>query len=314
MTGKQKILLTGASGYVGNQLLAQLEDLGHEINCLTRNPQNLTSVGHNTTVYQGDVTIRSSMWHAFQGVDTAYFLIHMLHEKEDFELKEIEAAENFASLARGAGVKRIIYLGALGKDTDDLSPHLQSRHDVGHALRESGITTIELRASIVLGKGSLSFEMIRDLTERLPFMVTLRWVSTPAQPIGIRDLLTYLIQSLELPVHHHETIEIGASNCMSYGELMREYAKQRGLKRFMIPVPVLSPNLSSHWLSFITHIDPLIGRKLIEGIRNPTVVENKRALQLFNFQPESISEAMAEALAAHPISEKNEGLEHVYAT
>ncbi|MDF7809445.1 NAD(P)H-binding protein [Pontiellaceae bacterium B12219] len=263
------------------KLLRQLEGRGHQINCLTRNPEKLKNTGKNTTVYQGDIMARSSMWRAFQGVDTAYFLVHMLHEKEAFEIKEIQAAQNFAFMARTAGVKRIIYLGALGNEKDNLSPHLRSRQDVGYILRESGVQTLELRASIVIGKGSLSFEMIRDLTEHLPFMITPRWVSTPAQPIGIRDLLNYLVQSLNIPMQQHETVEIGGNNPMSYGDLMREYAAQRGLKRIMLPVPVLSPRLSSRWLSFITHVDPVVGKKLIEGIRNPTVIENRRAEVLF---------------------------------
>lgn len=313
MNDKHKILLTGATGYVGRKLLKQLERQGHEINCLTRNAGSLRMEGGNTRVFQGDVMERSSMWRAFQGVDTAYFMVHMLHERDHFEIKEIEAAENFVLMARGAGVKRIIYLGALGNEADDLSAHLRSRQDVGHILRKSGIPTVELRASIVLGKGSLSFDLIKDLTEHLPFMVTPRWVSTPAQPIGISDLLNYLIQSLDVDIQNHETVEIGGANRMSYGELMREYAKQRGLNRLMLPVPALSPRLSSRWLAFFTRVDPVLGRKLIEGIRNPTVVESNRAHELFDIQPIRAEEAMAEALAETPLDENLKGLEHVYA-
>lgn len=312
MEQKQKILLTGATGYVGAKLLKELEYQGHRINCLTRNPDKLKRVGPDTRIYQGDVMIRSSMWQAFRGVDTAYFLVHMLNERENFEIKEIKAAENFAAMARSAGVKRIIYLGALGNDQDDLSPHLQSRQDVGVALRESNIPVLELRASIVIGTGSLSFEMIRDLTERLPFMVTPRWVSTPAQPIGINDLLRYLVQGKDIPLEHDEIVEIGSKDRMSYGQLMQEYARQRGLKRAMLPIPILSPKLSSHWLAFITHIDPVIGRKLIEGIRNPTVVESKRASELFDINPVRVKRAMAEALAETPFQKTIEGLKHVY--
>ncbi|MDF7826824.1 NAD(P)H-binding protein [Pontiellaceae bacterium B12227] len=313
MKQKKKILLTGATGYVGSKLLRELEDQGHDINCLTRNPDNLKAVGPNTRVFSGDVMIRSSMWRAFQGVDTAYFMIHMLHEREGFELKEIQAAENFAAMARDAGVKRIIYLGALGNRDDNLSPHLQSRQDVGLALRESHIPVLELRASIVIGKGSLSFEMIRDLTERLPFMVTPRWVSTAAQPISINDLLSYLVQAKDIELKKDEIVEIGSADRMSYGQLMKEYAKQRGLKRAMLPVPILSPKLSSHWLALITKIDPIIGRKLIEGIRNPTIVESDRASELFNIKPVSVEQAMAQALAETPYRETLEGFEHVYA-
>ena len=313
MKQTQKILLTGATGYVGAKLLRELEHQGHRIHCLTRNPDKLQHTGPKTRVYKGDVMIRSSMWQAFRGVDTAYFMVHMLHEREDFERKEIEAAENFAAMARSAGVKRIIYLGALGNDRDALSPHLQSRQDVGLALRQSDIPVLELRASIVIGKGSLSFEMIRDLTERLPFMVTPRWVSTPAQPIGVNDLLRYLVEGKDIPMEHDEIVEIGSQNRMSYGQLMQEYARQRGLKRAMLPVPILSPKLSSHWLALITHIDPVIGRKLIEGIKNPTVVESTRAAELYDINPLSVERAMAEALAETPFRQTHKGLEHVYA-
>lgn len=300
MSEKHKILLTGATGYVGGKLLKRLELEGHEIHCLARNPDKLKNTGANTKVFQGDVLVRSSMWEAFQGIDTAYFLVHFLHEKHDFEAMEIEAAENFASMARSAGVQRIVYLGALGNERDGLSPHLQSRQDVGYVLRESGIPTIELRASIVLGEGSLSYDLIRDLTEHLPFMVMPRWVSTKAQPIGIRDLLDYLVQSLDVHIDRDEIIEIGGADRMSYGDLMREYAKQRGIKRLMIPVPVLTPWLSSHWISFFSSVELPVARKLIEGIKNPTVIEDRRARQLFNLQPMGAAEAMQEAVQHIP--------------
>ena len=297
MKEKRKILLTGATGYVGGELLKELESAGHAVNCLVRNPGKLDATGARTTVFQGDVLDRSSMEEAFKGVDTAYFMVHFLVEKNGFEAKEREAACNFASVARGAGVKRIIYLGALGNESDGLSPHLRSRQDVGNVLRESGIPTIEFRASIVLGEGSLSFQMIRDLAEKIPIMVMPKWASMKAQPIGIHDLLDYLVQALDIHLEHHEIIEIGGLDQMSYGDLLREYAKQRDLRRVMIPVPVLSPWLSGHWLSIFTGVDVGVGRKLIEGMRNPTVVESRRARELFAVLPESTSESMRRAIA-----------------
>lgn len=296
MSGTHKILLTGATGYVGGKLLERLEMEGHEVNCLVRDPGKLAKTGAKTKVFVGDVLVRSSMWEAFQGVDVAYFLVHFLHETHDFEAMEIEAAENFASMARSAGVQRIVYLGALGNERDGLSAHLRSRQDVGYVLRESSIPTIELRASIVLGEGSLSYDLIRDLTEHLPFMVMPRWVSTKAQPIGIRDLLDYLVHSVDVHIDRDEIIEIGGADRMSYGDLMREYAKQRGIKRLMIPVPVLTPWLSSHWVSFFSSVDASVARKLIEGIKNPTVVENRRARQIFDIEPMGASEAMKQAV------------------
>lgn len=302
MGQKQNILLTGATGYVGRKLLKRLELEGHNIHCLVRDPSKLGEVGEQTSVFQGDVLDRSSMRDAFQGVDTAYFLVHFLNEKYDFEAMELEAAENFASVARAAGVQKIIYLGGLGDERKGLSPHLQSRHDVGLILRGSSVPTLEFRASIVLGEGSMSFDLIRDLTEHLPFMVTPRWVSTQAQPIGIRDLLDYLVQALDVELSCSEIVEIGGADQMSYGGLMREYARQRGLHRMMIPVPVLTPWLSSHWIAFFSQVNNGVARKLIEGIRNPTVVETNRAQELFDVQPIGAAAAISQALrvdAAH---------------
>jgi uncharacterized protein YbjT (DUF2867 family) len=296
MKTKRKILLTGATGYVGGELLKKLEWAGHEVNCLVRNPGKLVTSSARTSVFLGDVLDRSSMREAFQGVDTAYFMVHFLSEKNGFEEKEREAACNFASMARSAGVRRIIYLGALGNDGDGLSPHLRSRQDVGNVLRDSGIPTIEFRASIVLGEGSLSFQMIRDLAEKIPVMVMPKWASMKAQPIGIDDLLEYLVQALDINLEHHEILEIGGLDRMSYGDLLREYARQRGLRRVMIPVPVLTPWLSGHWLSIFTGVDAGVGRKLIEGMRNPTVVESPRARYLFRLVPASTSEAMRKAI------------------
>lgn len=296
MKTKRKILLTGATGYVGGELLKKLERTGNEVNCLVRNPDKLGATGLRTNVFQGDVLDRDSMKEAFEGVDTAYFLVHFLAEKNGFEAKEQEAAYNFASMARGAGVKRIIYLGGLGNEGDGLSPHLRSRQEVGNVLRDSGIPTIEFRASIVLGEGSLSFQMIRDLAEKIPVMVMPKWASIKAQPIGIHDLLDYLMQALDIQLARHEIIEIGGLDRMSYGDLLREYARQRGLRRVMIPVPVLTPWLSGHWLSIFTGVDAGVGRKLIEGMRNPTVVESPRARYLFNVVPASTSESMRKAI------------------
>ncbi len=305
MKKNETILVTGATGYVGGQLLKRLELDGHAINCLVRNRGKLATTGSKTNVFCGDLMSRPSLWNAFQGVHTAYYLVHALGEDRDFEQREMRAAENFVAEARRVGVQRIIYLGGLGNERDGLSPHLKSRHEVGRTMRASGIPTIELRASIVIGEGSLSFDLIRDLTEHLPFMILPRWLATKAQPIGIRDLLDYLVQAIELPVNGSEVIEVGGADQMSYGDLMREYARQRGIKRVMLPVPVLTPGLSSHWIALFSGINPAIGRKLIEGIKNPTIVENRRAQELFDIQPEGIAESMKHALSEAAVKKEN---------
>jgi uncharacterized protein YbjT (DUF2867 family) len=233
---------------------------------------------------------------ALQGIDTAYYLIHSMGSGGSFEEEDRQAAQNFGQAARQAGVRRIIYLGGLGDNTGPLSSHLRSRQEVGEVLRESGVQIIEFRASIVMGSGSLSFEMIRALVERLPVMITPRWVAIQAQPIAISDLLDYLLSALGLSFEGHHIFEIGGTDQVSYGEVMHEYARQRGLRRLMLPVPVLTPRLSSLWLGLVTPLYARVGRKLIDSLRHPTIVQDLSALQVFNIQPKGVSEAIAEAL------------------
>jgi uncharacterized protein YbjT (DUF2867 family) len=215
--------------------------------------------------------------------------------REEFRDLDRQAAKNFGAAAREAGVAKIIYLGGLAEEKEDLSPHLRSRHEVGEILAASGVPTVELRASIVLGSGSLSFEMIRSLVERLPAMITPKWVAIEAQPIAIDDLLQYLVESLALP-DESRVYEIGGADRASYGDLMREYGRQRDLKRPMIPVPFLTPRLSSLWLGLVTPLYARVGKKLIESIEHPTVVHDTRALTDFKVRPRGLSEAIATAL------------------
>jgi uncharacterized protein YbjT (DUF2867 family) len=209
--------------------------------------------------------------------------------------RDRQGAERFAAAAGQAGVKRIIYLGGLGRG-DALSPHLASRQEVGRILRESAVPTIEFRASIVIGSGSISFELVRGLVEKLPVMVTPRWVDTPTQPIGIEDVVAYLVAALDRPVEEPVVYEIGGPDRVSYGDLMREYARLRGLKRTMIRVPVLSPRLSGLWLGLVTPVYAQVGRELIEGVRNPTVVEDGRARRDFDVRPRGVREILSRAL------------------
>jgi uncharacterized protein YbjT (DUF2867 family) len=214
-----------------------------------------------------------------------------------FEQQDLEAARHFGRAARAAGVRRNVYLGALGDPSAALSPHLRSRQVVGGALRASGVPLIELRASIVIGSGSLSFEMIRALVERLPVMLTPRWVSVVAQPIAIDDLLSYLEAAIELPAQESRSYEIGGAQRVSYGELMREYARQRRLRRLMLPVPVLTPRLSGLWLGLVTPLYARVGRVLVESICHETVVRDESARRDFAIAPMGASEAIRCALA-----------------
>jgi uncharacterized protein YbjT (DUF2867 family) len=213
----------------------------------------------------------------------------------DFEADDRLGAEQFSAAALAAGVKRIIYLGGLARGPD-LSAHLRSRNEVGGILRGSGVPTIEFRASIIIGSGSLSFELIRALTERLPVMLTPAWVRLPTQPIAIEDLIEYLDAALDVELNESEVVEIGGADVVSYGELMQEYARQRGLRRTMIPVPLLTPKLSSHWLGLVTPVYSRIGRKLIRGLRNETVVKDPISAFRFGISPMGITDAIARAL------------------
>lgn len=291
------ILLTGATGYVGGRLRKLLEAQGRHLRCLARRPESLApAAGAQTEVVAGDVLDPTTLKAAMDGVHMAYYLVHSMGAGGDFEEQDRQGARNFAEAAREAGVRRIIYLGGLGGRDRPLSPHLRSRQEVGEILRDCGVQVIEFRASIVIGSGSLSFELVRALVERLPLMVTPRWVSVPAQPIGIADLLQYLVAALDLPLEGHRIFEIGGADRCSYVDLMREYARQRGLRRLLIPVPVLTPWLSSLWLGLVTPVYARIGRQLIESIRHPTVVQDDEALRTFRIRPQGVREAIASTL------------------
>jgi uncharacterized protein YbjT (DUF2867 family) len=291
------ILLTGATGYIGGRLLHHLEADGKAVRCIARRPEYLRPrAAPATEVVGGDVLDRGSLDAAMRGVTAAYYLIHSMGSRDRFEHADRHAARNFGQAARAAGVRSIVYLGGLGEPNDDLSAHLRSRHETGAILRESGVPVIEFRASIVIGAGSLSFEMIRALVERLPVMITPRWVAVRAQPIAIGDVLAYLAAALDLPGDETRIFEIGGPDVVSYGDLMREYARQRGLRRSMLPVPVLTPRLSSLWLGLVTPVYARVGRVLVDSIRHPTVVRDAAARRAFAVKPLGVRDAIALAL------------------
>ncbi len=290
------VLLTGASGYVGGRLRAALESNGTPLRCLARRPEFLMPrVAASTEVVPGDVLNPDSLKAALDGVHTAYYLVHSMEAGSDFESQDRIAAQNFAVAALSAGVRRIIYLGGLAHGAD-LSPHLKSRQEVGRVLRESGVPTIEFRASIIIGSGSASFDLVRTLVDRLPIMTTPRWVLTEAQPISIEDVIDYLVLALASSDENSRIYEIGGGDQSSYLDLMREYASQRKLKRWFIPVPFLTPRLSSLWLRFVTPLYARVGRELIDGVRNPSVVRDRSALEVFSLRPRGVKEAIARAL------------------
>ena len=291
------VLLTGATGYVGGRLLTELANAGYRVRCLARRPEYLRQrVPPDVEVVAGDLLNAESLRPALAGVAVAYYLVHSMGSVGNFEEQDRRAAQNFGAAAQADGVERVVYLGGLGEDREGLSPHLRSRHEVGEILRSAGVPVIEFRASIIIGSGSLSFEMISALLERLPVMVTPRWVRVLAQPIAINDMLAYLLAALELPGTGSATFEVGGPDVVSYADLMREYARQRGLRRWMIPVPVLTPRLSSLWLGLVTPLYARVGRKLINSIRHPTVVRDDTARRLLPIRPVGMREAIARAL------------------
>ena len=291
-----RILLTGATGYIGGRLLARLEEAGYQVRCMARRPEYLRDrVGEATEVVHGDVLDRASLDTALAGIDTAYYLIHSMGSAGGFEDQDREAARSFGAAARAAGVRRIIYLGGLGSG-DDLSQHLASRQETGAVLRESGVATVEFRASVIIGSGSLSFQMVRSLVEKLPVMIVPRWVSTRAQPISVEDVLDYLVEELEHERSESRIYEIGGADALSYLDIMKEYARIRGLRRAMIPVPVLTPRLSSLWLGLVTPLFARVGRKLIDGVRNETIVNDDSALREFAVRPRGTTESIERAL------------------
>jgi uncharacterized protein YbjT (DUF2867 family) len=291
-----QILLTGATGYVGGRLLHRLEASGRQVRCLTRRPEALaTRVADATEVVAGDVLDAASLRRAMADVETAYYLIHSMETSTRFEALDRLAARNFAETARSAGVRRIVYLGGLGSG-DRLSPHLASRHEVGAILRASGVPTIEFRASIVIGSGSASYELVRALVESLPLVIAPPWVETAAQPIAIEDVLEYLLAALECEDRRSAIFEIGGSDAVTYADIIREYARQRGLRRPLLRSSLLTPRLARLFLGLITPVHGQVAGALVEGLRNETVVRSTASLQAFPIRPRGLQAAVRRAL------------------
>jgi uncharacterized protein YbjT (DUF2867 family) len=249
-----------------------------------------------TEVVAGDCLDEASLEGAFSGVRTAYYLVHSMGAGRNFAELDRRAACNFGRAAARAGVQRIIYLGGLSDDVGSSSKHLQSRAETGDALRASGVPVMEFRASIVIGAGSLSFDIVRALVERLPVMICPRWVKTQAQPIAIDDVVAYLRAALDVPAEGGQTFEIGGPEVVAYGDIMRRYARLRGLRRLLLPVPVLTPRLSGMWLALVTPAQARVGRALVEGLRNTSVVRSYAAREAFAIDPMPLDAALTTAI------------------
>lgn len=293
------ILITGVTGYIGGRLVLSFLEAGYRVRVMVRDPIRLQGRSWiaQVDVVQADVLQPDMLDAALAGIDVAYYLIHSMRGGDNFYERDIRAARNFGAAAERQAVKRIIYLGGLGDSASELSEHLRSRQQTGDALREYRVPVTEFRAGVIVGSGSLSFEMIRYLTERVPIMICPRWVFTRIQPIGVRDTLNYLVSAVKTPESAGQIIEIGGAEVMTYRDMMFGYANIRGLRRYMIPVPILTPHLSSYWVHWVTPIPSDIARPLIEGLRNEVIVHNDTARKLFpNIQPGAFAVAVRQAL------------------
>jgi uncharacterized protein YbjT (DUF2867 family) len=272
-----RCLVTGATGYIGGRLVPELLAEGHRVRCLARSPVKLRDHpwAPEVEVARGDVTDADSVAKALSGIDVAYYLVHALGTGDDFEDTDRRAARTFGEQARAAGVRRIVYLGGLtpaGVPESELSPHLRSRAEVGRVLLDSGVPTTVLRAAVVIGSGSASFEMLRYLTERLPVMVTPSWVHTRIQPVAVRDVLRALVGGARMPQSVSRAFDIGGPDVLTYRAMMLRYAAVAGLpRRLILPVPVLTPGLSSHWVGLVTPVPASIARPLTESLRHEVV-------------------------------------------
>jgi uncharacterized protein YbjT (DUF2867 family) len=267
-------LVTGANGYIGGRLVPELLAMGYRVRVLARNSSRVAQHiwADQVEIVDGDATNSDVLNKALAGVDVAYYLIHSLMLKADFEADEIKTAKIFSQVAKEQDVKRIIYLGGIINDDHDLSAHMSARSGTGEVLRNSGVPTIELRAGVVIGSGSASFEMLRNLTERLPFMVTPKWLKNRIQPIAVRDVLRYLVGAASIPSEVSGVFDVGGPEVFTYLEMMQRYAAAAGLrKRIIIPLPVLTPRLSSGWVGLVTPVPYTLARRLVESLKHEVI-------------------------------------------
>lgn len=287
-----RVLVAGASGFVGRRLCPELVDAGHDVRAMTRHPETYSGAG---TAVRADVHDAATLPDALDGCDAAYYLVHSLGE-EDFRRKDADAARAFSAAAKDAGVQQIIYLGGLGDDADDLSDHLRSRREVEGLLGSSGVRVTSIRAGIIVGHGGISWELTRQLVEHLPVMVTPRWVHTRTQPIAAADVVRYLVGVLALPNSESCSFDVGGCEVLEYVEMLRRVATIEGRHLFVLPVPLLSPRLSARWLAFVTDVDKPTARSLVDSMVNEVLVRDDSIRKLVPFEPMDYDAAVLAAL------------------
>jgi uncharacterized protein YbjT (DUF2867 family) len=299
-----RVLVTGATGYIGGRLVPLLLEAGHEVRCLSRDPGRLDGTPWRAGVeaVPGDVLDPASLHPALAGCDAAYYLVHAMAGGDRFEERDRAGAANFREAAGAAGLRRVIYLGGLAPEGSRLSEHLASRHEVGRLLAAGPTPVTEFRVAVIIGSGSMSFEMLRYLVEVLPVMTTPRWVRRRCQPIAVSDVLGLLVRALGDPEPVSRVLEIGGPDVLTYQEMMRAYADEVGLRRVIVPVPFLSPRLSSLWVGLVTPLPPRVARPLVEGLRTDVVVGDDAARRLFPHDPLPYREALRLALATPPVA------------
>ncbi|MET9211595.1 MULTISPECIES: NAD(P)H-binding protein [unclassified Nocardia] len=286
------VLVAGSTGFIGRRLCPVLQESGHTVRAMTRHPGNYRGAG---TPVGADVADRESLYPALRDCDCAYYLVHSLTEA-DFARRDAAAARNFGQAAAAAGLERVIYLGGLGDDADRLSAHLQSRRQVEALLGEAGVPVTTLRAGIIVGHGGISWEITRQLVEHLPAMITPRWVRTRTQPIAVDDAIRYLAGVLDEPRTTGHTYEIGGPDVLAYLDMLRRVARIQGRPTPIVPVPLLSPRLSSLWLALVTDVDVQTGRSLIDSMVNEVVVHDTTIRDLLPFDTIGYDEAVLRAL------------------
>ncbi len=289
------ILITGATGFIGRRLTQRLLDDGFSVRCMVRN--TASGVPDGAEIVKGDMLSPLTLGKVLAGVDTAYYLVHsMSGGRAGFERRDRDAAENFVAAADKAGVRRVIYLGGLGETGDDLSEHLKSRLVVADILKKGAFATTFLRAAIIIGAGGASFEMIRALVKHLPVMITPRWVTTRCQPIAVDDVIEYLAGCLTDERTSGRTFDIGGPDVLTYREMMERLAALDGRALYILPVPVLTPKLSSYWVGFITPVPPSVSMPLIEGLKNEVICRDTTIRDIIPLQLKSYDEAVRYAL------------------